>query len=163
MSNNQSITDPELVQLEQLLGGISFTANKAEQTRLLLACGRAEGRAESQKTMRRWKAATLALSTVAACLVVALILNPPTGAMSDLVPLAETNETTEPESQSAPVTPIRHALSPDALHVATDWNDALKQPRRKPEPTSDGPRLPLPQQSVLMTSSRINLQEFIDQ
>jgi hypothetical protein len=154
------MNDESIARIEELLTSVDLRADESEQTKILLACGRAEGRAELQRTLRRWKAGAAALSALSVCLLAGLVLRArPSGpdAPSQVVEKAVARgdrSRADSERTHRRVAPI------DKLHVATDWSHFPQATPRAPQEPDEGGHLHLPHRSTLMASSRIDLQEF---
>lgn len=150
MLDDQSITDQELEQLEQLenqLGAISLAPSDTQRQQLLYACGQAagrvEGRAEMRKQVRTLTATTATLACLSACLCFMLFGKsqiesmPLKGTQSTSVAeKIETNNDPTPTTNRAQSTPpivrYRHLTVSDSM---SDWA-ALEQ-RTKPVPKGD--------------------------
>ena len=160
MSDEQPLNDESLSQVEDLLAGVDLRTEESERTRLLLACGRAEGRAELRRTLRRWQASAAALSV---CLLTALIWQPaariPDETSHTAENISEQHEASPPGSET-----IRpRDTSNEPLHAATDWSVWVEKSNSRPELAPVERDSVLPQRPTLMASSRIDLQSFLNE
>lgn len=163
MPHEQPMNDRSLERVEDLLTKIDLRADAAEQTKLLLACGRAEGRAELQKTLRRWKAGAAAMSTLSACLLAAMIWRTPAVTPESSSNIAENVDEKIDESETITASPRLRISSNDTLYAATDWSTWVEKMNSRPEQIDVQSDNILPQRPTLMASSRIDLQEFLNE
>jgi len=163
MPDEQPLNDPSLIRVEDLLTKVDLRTDASEQTKLLLACGRAEGWAELQKTLRRWKAGAAAMSTLSACLLAALIWRAPAarpnGHLNVVQSVPEQHEEVPPPKEK----PRLRVNSSDTLYAATDWSTWVEKMNSRPERTDVKEEIVLPQKPTLMSSSRIDLQTFLNE
>jgi hypothetical protein len=163
MSDQQPLNDESLSHIEDLLTTVDLRADPSEQTKILLACGRAEGRAELQKTLRRWKAGAAAMSTVSVCLLTALIWRTPAAIPDSLPNVADTAKERIDDSDTIAARPRPRVDSNDTLYAATDWSAWVEKMNSRPERTDVKEEIVLPQKPTLMASSRIDLQKFLNE
>jgi hypothetical protein len=163
MSDEQPMNEPSLSQIEDLLTKVDLRADSSEQTKILLACGRAEGRAGLQTTLRRWKARAAAMSAVSVCLLAALIWRSPAVVPKSSPHIAEqVNEQSE-DSRTIAERPRLRINSNDTLHAATDWSAWVEKMNSRPvQPDVESHDI-LPQRPTLTASSRIDLQNFLNE
>lgn len=163
MSHEQHLNDESLARVEVLLTKVDLRADASEQTKLLLACGRVEGRAKLQRTLRRWKAGAAALSTVTMCLLAALIWRTPAAPPDSSPNVAETAEERIDDSETIAERPRLRVNSSDTLYAGTDWSAWVEKMNSRPAQPDVEHNNPLPQKPPLMASSRIDLQEFLNE
>jgi hypothetical protein len=74
MSDITPLNDPELQNLERRLTAVRLSPNASRREHLLYACGRAAGRAEIERRLRRMYVVAASLTCVSAALSVAVFL-----------------------------------------------------------------------------------------
>ena len=75
MSDITPLNDPDLHRLEQQLTALTLSPNSSRREHLLYACGRAAGRAEAGRHLRRMYVVAASLTCVSAALSVSVIMN----------------------------------------------------------------------------------------
>lgn len=162
MSDEQNINEESLSRVEDLLMKVDLRADDSEQTKILLACGRAEGRAELRRTLRRWQAGAAALSTLSVCLLAALVLRPPAVSSDSSPHMAEIVIEQDRDAPRVIETIRPRATLDEKLHVSTNWTAWIEKSQSLPDqPEVVTPPI-LPQKPTLMASSRIDLKEFME-
>lgn len=161
--SDQPLNDESLTRVEDLLMQVDVRADTSEQTKILLACGRAEGRAALQKTLRRWQAGAAALSTLSACMLAALMLRVPEAPSEATSQVVENIVTPPEESSRPPERPRLRIAAEKTLHAATDWSTWVEKTQTRPERTGTEDSISLPQKATLMASSRIDMENFLNE
>lgn len=165
MSDEQFLNDPELQHLARLLGGLPLRPSDTERSKILLACGRAEGRADAQRTIRKLRAGMLVFAGVSACLL-ALVLNRPFAPVSNNVP--EPRQFTGNEhSGSAPDTPnneipVFNRERIKTLGVMTPRSEWDLEPQRKVQNPSPETIELVNQRPILTARSQAALEELLN-
>lgn len=162
MPDDQPLNDESLSRIEDLLTKIDLRADGSERTKILIACGRAEGRAELQRMLRRWKAGALALSTLSVCLLTAIVLRPPASAPEMTSNIAESEIEQIHNLPRIRERSRRHIATDETLRASTDWSSWMESMESRPRRTNGENDVEHPQRSTLMASSRIDLREFMD-
>lgn len=165
MSDEQFLNDPELQHLARILGGLPLRPSERERSKILLACGRAEGHAEAQRKIRNLRAGMLVFAGVSACLL-GLLLNRPFAPVSNSVP--ETRQFTENKhSGSAPDTPNNEISIFNRERIKTfgvmtprsEWNQEPQHKVQDPSPKS----IELVNQRPILTArSQAALEELLN-
>ena len=160
MSDHESLNN-----LEQMLGTLSLLPSDEERSKILLACGRAEGRVQADRTIRKLRAGLFLFAGVAACLLVFLIYRPTApGSLVDPNTRAVT-KLNRPESESQSINPKFSSPTPrknKAFGVTTrlsNWE--FDTPSNSENPTHEVVEL-VDQSPILSVGSRSMLNELLN-
>lgn len=165
MSDEQYMNDPELQHPARVLGELPLRPNERERSRILLACGRAEGRAEAQRKIRNLRAGMLVFAGVSVCLL-GLLLNGPFATVPGDIPTpsvmvnAEQPETgRESTPQAAPAIVSRRIESSGVWTPRSNWDLDSKPTVQRPVSEIEEP---IRQRPILTARSRAILDELLN-
>ncbi|HSG73515.1 MAG TPA: hypothetical protein VLA12_24070 [Planctomycetaceae bacterium] len=165
MSDEQYLNDPELQQLARILGGLPLRPSERERSRILLACGRAEGWAEAQRMIRKLRAGMLVFAGVSACLLGLLLNRPFATAPEDSPKSSAMVKTERPETgldstpQAVPEIVSQRIESPSVWTPRSNWDLDSKPTVQRPVPDVEEP---IRQRPILTARSRVILDELLN-
>jgi hypothetical protein len=165
MSDEKFMNDPELQHLARILGELPLRPGERERSKILLACGRAEGRAEAQRKIRNLRAGMSVFAGVLACLL-GLLLNrpfataPEDSPKSSAMVKAERPETgLESTPQPVPEIVSRRIESTGVWTPRSNWDLDSKPTVQRPVREIEEP---IRQRPILTARSRAILDELLN-
>jgi hypothetical protein len=165
MSDEQFLNDPELQHLARVLGGLPLRPSERERSKILLACGRAEGRAEAQRKIRNLRAGMLVFAGVSACLLGLLLNRPFTIVPADNPTPAAMVNTEQPQTgrestpRAVPAIVARRIESSGVWTPRSNWDLDSKPTVQRPVSEVEEP---IRQRPILTARSRAILDELLN-